>query len=412
MCIISIIITYLILSFTLHPCTTIIIKSQFISLNNPTPLSTNAYILTPICLGNTHQHNCFPLILDINNKNTIIFSQTAHPHGIDPSSLLITNITNTEGSIWKYDTCIKTNTCYTNIIFDSSHILYNTKLFIASSLNIDITNTNYLGYLSLSCSEVIGEGNSLLQQLTTQNVTSSRNYGYTFTSQNEVNVFIDEHITNEVYNEYTFCKPGMRIGLIEANIYCRMDMLSYGTSHKQIQLPISNSMHVLFATRTEYMQGCTEGNDIFTIYITASHNNCYTSEDKNKGTYLTCNNNVNINELPDIYFGIKGTSFELVMKAIDIFDITTGTSRLYVKRYCNFWVFDMNILKRYDIYIDYEQSLIGFKANFIFDDATTTTMNNIYKLLISIFKLNIYIIIFGLIIISITTHITKHNAHC
>ena len=412
MCIITIIITFVILSFTLLPtCNSIILQSQFISLTNPTPLSTNAYILTPICLGNTYsdQHNCFPLILDINNKHTVIFSQTAHPHGINPS-LPIINTTNTEHTIWKYDTCIKTDICYSNIIFDSFHILYNTKLFIASSLNIDIANTNYLGYLGLSCSEVIGESNSLLQQLKTQNITSSRNYGYTFTSQNEVNVFIDENITDESYNQYTFCKPGMRIGLIEANIYCRMDMLSYGPLRKQLHT--SNSMHVLFATRTEYMQGCSEGKDVFNIYITASNNNCYTNEDKNKGTYIICNKNVNINELPDVYFSIKESKFELVMKAVDIFDITTGISRLYVKSYCNYWVFDMNVLKRYDMYVDYEQSLVGFKENFVFDTQDhLATMSNIYKL-ISIFKLNIYIIIFGLIIISITTRITKHNAYC
>lgn len=409
MCINITIVTLIIFSSTLPPCTSLIIKSQFISLANPTtPLSTNAYILTPICLGTVYsQRNCFPLVLDINNKHTVIFSHTVHPQGA-PLSSSILNVTHTEYTICRSDTIINSDVCYSSIFFDSAHVLLDSKLFIASSVNIDVSHTNYLGYLSFGCSEVLGEHDSFLQQLKTQNITSSRNFGYTFTSQTEVNVFIDEHITE--HERYAFCKPGMRIGLIEANMYCRMDVLSYGPSRKEIRT--SRAMHVLFSTRTEYMQACSEGNDIFGVYITASNNNCYVSEDTRKGKYVTCNKDVNIHRLPDVYFGISGSEFELAMKAVDVFDAATGVSRLYVKDYCNYWVLDMNVLKRYDMYVDYEQSLIGFRENFVFEKgplgaagATAT-----YKL-ISAFKLNIYIIIFGLIIISITTGITKHDAH-
>ena len=79
------------------------------------------------------------------------------------------------------------------------------------------------------------------------------------------------------------------------------------------------------------------------------------------------------------------SNIEIELNIEDIFDLKSKKSKIYIIKYSNMWVLNVNILKHYNLFIDYDNFLIGFEKN-----------NIIYrkkKFYIYIFYLNIICII-------------------
>jgi hypothetical protein len=124
-----------------------------------------------------------------------------------------------------------------------------------------------------------------------------------------------------------------------------------------------------------------EGIALLSEFVVASNNKCKLVIDnevgfKEKGSYVKCNRNYNYSELPVFTF-VNDDRVNIKLYPIDVFNYTTGESYLKAKKYQYGWVLDLNVLKRYDVFVFGTQNKIGFKENKVFP-CTYTFMKGYY----------------------------------
>ena len=351
----------------------LILKAQFISLTQPTPLTSNAFILIPICFGNPSTTNqCLNLILDSNSHHITLLSSTLNAvTGINVNVPYITPTTKQTTLFVSY-TAINSTIHYSDIIFSNSKYLPQYEILIINNLPFTMNDSLYSGFFGLG-NYLITPYESILTKMKHHNITHSSSFGYSFTSPNEVSVYFDEDKFIKG-KQYDYCYLGKYFGSFEANYFCITTEIRYdevndnGKETKKIMLDKIDL--VLFSTKVHHMQMTTTGRKVFDVYIKHSQGKCkVVNGDDNVYhlEYLKCEEDVNVEEFPDVHIVFMNSSLVMTIKAKDVFD-EYGKSRMYVKNHCNYWEVDMNVLKYYDMHVDYEKALIGFRKNGIFDN--------------------------------------------
>ena len=104
------------------------------------------------------------------------------------------------------------------------------------------------------------------------------------------------------------------------------------------------------------------GYDLFKIYMEESKEKCIIKYDNiYNGHYIECDSNFDLFNLSTISLNMSNIEIELNIE--DIFDLKSKKSKIYIIKYSNTWVLNVNILKHYNLFIDYDNFLIGFEKN-------------------------------------------------
>lgn len=370
-------------------CSQLVLNGTFVYNAHKQNICSNVFITLPLCVGNNSQHaQCFELVYDINGRNTMLISDKIDKNkGYKRNASLTCSLTSSTRYVSSID----------NV--GSLHSLLLTESIYFPTLNTSISHVNVLELNEISFSYpqqhhtgVVGFhhkhetniDNLYLKQLERKRIISNTNYYIHYTSTSNVLFTIGISYYDPIINTFTFCKSLESTEPYYTSLpfpwSCNFNYISY-KQQPFIQLA-NDSVVVTFNTMINGIYApWKEGIALLTEYVSASNNKCKVVVDnevgfKEKGSYVKCNRNYDYSELPVFTF-VNDDGVNIKLYPVDVFNYTTGESYLKVKKYQYGWVLDLNVLKRYDVFVMGTQNKIGFKENKVFPN-TYTFMKGYY----------------------------------
>ena len=206
---------------------------------------------------------------------------------------------------------------------------------------------------------------NLLDYLKYNKLIKKKIFGHEYSNRTHGTFYIDE-IPYSMGDDYFKCKVEPFVPYL-TKWHCEMRSiaLSTGENFTDIHSPTA------FSTGYTDIRGPhNEGFLLFMNIINYSNDNCEII-DFNEKEYvyskIICNESLNIDNIPDIFFNIKG--FQLVLLKEDMFRLVEyNLEKKYVciiiidTRY-NYWNLGEPVLKNYNMVFDYEDKTVGFREN-------------------------------------------------
>lgn len=134
---------------------------------------------------------------------------------------------------------------------------------------------------------------------------------------------------------------------------------------------------------------------MFNLYLEARNRHCNIIRNLNGDSFAQCDEKVDIKQFPDVIFNMDKVALRL--KASDVFDKIIGgglNGKIFIVEFSNVWVFNMVILKNYDIFFDDQNIKIGFKENHLFENVNKENYNDEKELNFQWFNFGILIACF------------------
>lgn len=354
-----------------------------------TPLTNNIYITIPLCFGPTNEKKqCVRLIYDINEKIILVGDIGIH-NTLGYNKALSTTIEdlNRSYSIGLGEKRTMLNNIYREtVFFDEKHILHYFNFLLIEKSTFSIQEFNYSGVAGFGYNNHLGENFTLLMSLYNEGIIRSKNFGHRFLDEENVEIFIGEEKNDDpqFISSFEFCYMNQVLGKSESNLFCRLEsMISEGD--KKIIANYSAS-YVIFSTKNEYLLAPNPGGyDLFNLYIQASNGQCSLVDDRATGAgIIRCSPSFDISTLPVTYLQMRDSKLNIKLDPIDLFD-SENKGRIYVRDFSSNWILDLNILKHYDMYVNFQKAGVGLRTNNFFK--TIKEKTNSLKVLITIFIL-------------------------
>jgi len=321
------------------------------------PFNFLEYIQINICLDE-RTTQCFNLILDLNDINIILFSNEITKYGYKS----INQKSNSSQSL--YDKKINKNNITfigkeTNNIYQIERNDIPFFFILINECTIDLNKYQFSGFFGLSLKKENKEINSLIQSLKNKNLISKKNIEIKFKSESNIQFILDSNSNNKIYKfcALTFSQK------INGNylLSCTLNSLIFSKNKTIINTYFL--IDVAFDSFNEIIQAPEPmGYDLFKIYMEESKEKCIIKYDNiYNGHYIECDSNFDLFNLSTISLNMSNIEIELNIE--DIFDLKSKKSKIYIIKYSNTWVLNVNILKHYNLFIDYDNFLIGFEKN-------------------------------------------------
>ena len=321
------------------------------------PFNFLEYIQINICLDE-RTTQCFNLILDLNDINIILFSNEITKYGYKS----INQKSNSSQSL--YDKKINKNNITfigkeTNNIYQIERNDIPFFFILINECTIDLNKYQFSGFFGLSLKKENKEINSLIQSLKNKNLISKKNIEIKFKSESNIQFILDSNSNNKMYK---FCALTFSQN-INGNylLSCTLNSLIFSKNKTIINTYFL--IDVAFDSFNEIIQAPEPmGYDLFKIYMEESKEKCIIKYDNiYNGHYIECDSNFDLFNLSTISLNMSNIEIELNIE--DIFDLKSKKSKIYIIKYSNTWVLNVNILKHYNLFIDYDNFLIGFEKN-------------------------------------------------
>ena len=321
------------------------------------PFNFLEYIEINFCLDERITQ-CFELILDLNDINIILFSNEITKNGYK-----VINLKNNYYQSLTDKTINKNNITFngkeTNNIYqiESNDIPF--FFILINKCSIDLNKYQFSGFFGLSLKKENKEINSLIQSLKNKNLISKKNIEIKFKSYSNIEFILDSNLNKIIYKfcPLTFSQNSNDNYLLS----CTLNSLIF-TKNKTI-INTYFLIDVAFDSFNEIIQAPEPmGYDLFKIYMEESKEKCIIKYDNiYNGHYIECDSNFDLFTLSTISLNMSNIEIELNIE--DIFDLKSKKSKIYIIKYSNMWVLNVNILKHYNLFIDYDNFLIGFEKN-------------------------------------------------
>ena len=321
------------------------------------PFNFLEYIEINFCLDERITQ-CFELILDLNDINIILFSNEITKNGYK-----VINLKNNYYQSLTDKTINKNNITFngkeTNNIYqiESNDIPF--FFILINKCSIDLNKYQFSGFFGLSLKKENKEINSLIQSLKNKNLISKKNIEIKFKSYSNIEFILDSNLNKIIYKfcPLTFSQNSNDNYLLS----CTLNSLIF-TKNKTI-INTYFLIDVAFDSFNDIIQAPEPmGYDLFKIYMEESNGKCIIKSDNiYNGHYIECDSNFDLFTLSTISLNMSNIEIELNIE--DIFDLKSKKSKIYIIKYSNMWVLNVNILKHYNLFIDYDNYLIGFEKN-------------------------------------------------
>ena len=321
------------------------------------PFNFLEYIEINFCLDERITQ-CFELILDLNDINIILFSNEITKNGYK-----VINLKNNYYQSLTDKTINKNNITFngkeTNNIYqiESNDIPF--FFILINKCSIDLNKYQFSGFFGLSLKKENKEINSLIQSLKNKNLISKKNIEIKFKSYSNIEFILDSNLNKIIYKfcPLTFSQNSNDNYLLS----CTLNSLIF-TKNKTI-INTYFLIDVAFDSFNDIIQAPEPmGYDLFKIYMEESNGKCIIKSDNiYNGHYIECDSNFDLFTLSTISLNMSNIEIELNIE--DIFDLKSKKSKIYIIKYSNTWVLNVNILKHYNLFIDYDNFLIGFEKN-------------------------------------------------
>lgn len=349
----------------------ITIQGKVISLPMSTPFTSNIFITIPICFGDKQSKQCIELIYDMNDKHFIASDINNHPKGYN---LSLSDTNQKEDRTYSIGLGRKgslINTIYQeSIYFDSNHILEKFNFLLTESISFSISDWPYAGIAGFGYRSHLGDEYSFIPMLYSNKLISNKNYGHRFINQKKVEIFIgdDKYENDKSYmKSFSYCYMGQPLGISEANFYCKVESISYANNNTVINT--YTSTYVIFSTRSDGIVAPNPaGYDLFNIYIIASKNRCSVQTDTfTDAHFIQCDPSFDVSTLPIVTLDMRDSKVKIKLKPKDLFDLA-NKGRIFIKKFSNNWILDLNILRYYDMHINFDKAGIGLREHGLFDN--------------------------------------------
>ena len=321
------------------------------------PFNFLEYIEINFCLDERITQ-CFELILDLNDINIILFSNEITKNGYK-----VINLKNNYYQSLTDKTINKNNITFngkeTNNIYQIERNDIPFFFILINECTIDLNKYQFSGFFGLSLKKENKEINSLIQSLKNKNLISKKNIEIKFKSYSNIEFILDSNLNKIIYKfcPLTFSQNSNDNYLLS----CTLNSLIF-TKNKTI-INTYFLIDVAFDSFNEIIQAPEPmGYDLFKIYMEESNGKCIIKSDNiYNGHYIECDSNFDLFTLSTISLNMSNIEIELNIE--DIFDLKSKKSKIYIIKYSNMWVLNVNILKHYNLFIDYDNFLIGFEKN-------------------------------------------------
>ena len=321
------------------------------------PFNFLEYIEINFCLDERITQ-CFELILDLNGINIILFSNEITKYGyktINPKNNFYLSLNDIKIS--------KNNITFigkeTNNIYQIERNDIPFFFILINKCTIDLNKYQFSGFFGLSLKKENKEINSLIQSLKNKKLISKKNIEIKFKSKSNIELILDSNSNNKLYK---FCPLTFTQNTNEKNLLsCTLNSLIF-TKNKTI-INTYFLIDVAFDSFNDIIQAPEPmGYDLFKIYMEESNGKCIIKSDNiYNGHYIECDSNFDLFNLSTISLNMSNIEIELNIE--DIFDLKSKKSKIYIIKYSNMWILNVNILKHYNLFIDYDNYLIGFEKN-------------------------------------------------
>lgn len=335
-------------------------------------ICSNAFITIPLCIGDYSPiTQCFNLIFNINGKYIMLINTN-----IDSINGFNSSLSSTYSKIQKTIFIHNINNIgklSSFLIKDSIYIKeLNSSISKVSMLELNEIDFTYphqyhSGLIGFNFLNEMGDDFLYLKHLISNQFIPSMNYYYTFISTSQVNITIGIENTDPIINTFSFCKnPSTTYNYHAVSRKCKFTYLKdvhTGNIIKQLE---DRYNEVVFNTLENgiYVPG-NIGKYILEEYVKAANGKCEIVTEEEGVNKVKCDRRFNYEILP--VFMLEGDSgVQIKLFPVDLFNYTSGESLLKVKKYLKEWIFDLNVLKHYDIFVYCEDDKIGFKENGIF----------------------------------------------
>lgn len=381
-----------------------VFHGKFYHKNTTTPFSSQSYITIPLCIGNSKNKQCFDMLYDIEAKYILIMSNSVSSNGFNSSISETYERNQNVGHVNVIPPKIKiVSYLASDILYHDNHYKTDILSFLeAYKIEAKVDDLKYQGYIGFSINNELGNNFLILHYLERNKLASNKNFYHKFMNQTDVSVFVgDIGIHNNVneLSDLKYCNLSPQPN--ESTLwYCPFDYVSNGDTIIT-QLDSINNKINFHTTWKEMLIPSSVGNSLFFLYINSSKGKCHIINDNrigtdNQGDYIQCDRGFNINTLPTIDIGISANGLKIHLRPQDIFD-NSLTSIIRTQKYISIWQINMEVIKHYDMYFDYNNRRIGFRENHIFDIVSPSIdLQPVIKYLVFI---NIMILTFSLIIL-------------
>lgn len=367
----------------------IILQGKLETSFEKTPLTSNIYVTIPLCFGLANEKKqCVRLIYDINEKIILIGDIGIHKT-LGYNKALSTTIEdlNKSYSIGLGENRTLLNHIYREtLFFDEKHILYSFNFLLIENSTFSIQDFSYSGVAGFGYNNRLGENFTLIMSLYNEGIIKSRNFGHKFVDNENLEIFIGEEKNDEpkFMSSFEFCYMNQVLGKTESNFFCRLESM-ISEDYQEIIANYSAS-YVIFSTKSEYLLAPNPGGyDLFNLYIQASNGQCSLIKDTpNRSATIQCLTSFDISTLPVTYLHMRDSNLNIKLDPIDLFD-SENKGRIYIRDFSSNWNLDLNILKHYDMYVNFNKAGVGFRPNNFFRKSKVKL--NIPRALITLFFL-------------------------
>ena len=319
------------------------------------PFSYIEYIEIDFCFDEKLS-KCYPTILDLSSINIFLFNHDLTKYGYKSinnfkSKIIVNKIIN------KNNLLLKGNELNDNIQLNKNNIPFN--FILINECSLDLNKFQFSGFFGLSLKKENKKTNSLLESLKDRNLISKKNIEILYKSKTNIQLILDSEIKNK---NYKFCPISFNQNLNETYlISCSLDSLIF--SKNKTIINTYYFVDVIFDSFNDIIQAPEPmGYDLFKIFMDESNGQCKVKFDNlYNGHFLECEKNFNLYNLSSV--SLKMNNVEIDLNINDIFDIKSKKSRIYIIKYSNVWIINMNILKNYNLFLNYENFSIGFEKN-------------------------------------------------
>ena len=351
-----------------------VFNGKFYQENTTTLFSSRSYITIPFCIGTTTNKQCFDMLYDIEARYILIMSNSVSPKGFNSSISETYERNQYAGHVNIIPPKIRiTSYLASDRLYHENHYKTDVLSFLeAYKIDAKVDDLKYQGYIGFSINNVFGNNFLILHYLERNKLASNKNFYHKFINRTDVTIYVgDIGIHNNVkeLSDLKYCNLSSQPK--EATLwYCPFDYVS--TGDKIItQLDSTNNKINFHTTWKDMLIPSSVGNSLFFLYINSSKGKCHIINDNrigidNQGDYIQCDKGFNINTLPTIDIGISSNGLKIHLQPQDIFD-NSLTSIIRTQKYISIWQLNMEVVKHYDMYFDYNNRRIGFKENHIFD---------------------------------------------
>ena len=384
-----------------------VFHGKFIQEDFNTLFSSKSYITIPLCFGtSTKTKQCFDMLYDIEARYILVMNNNVIQKGFNSSISETYKRIQNAGHVNTIPPKIQINSYLaSDRLYHDNHYKTDVLSFL-EAYKIDAKNKDlkYQGYIGFSINNELGNNYLILHYLERNKLASNKNFYHKFMNKTDVSVFVgDIGIKNNVkdLSDLKYCNLSPQPE--DATLwYCPFDYVSNGDT-VITKLDTTNNKINFHTTWKNMLIPSSVGNSLFFLYINSSKGKCHIINDNrigidNQGDYIQCDKGFNIKTLPTIDIGISINGLKIHLQPEDIFD-NTLTSIIRIQKYISIWQINMEVLKHYDMYFDYNNRRIGFKENHIFDRIKSTNNNLLISILISV--MNTVILIISVIINSI-----------